>query len=207
MTDIENLAASGCRYLQQDNENSAWNCFMQMYYKIVENPFDLNHVTDFKSVGIALNTLMLFGTIKDVDIQQRIYSIAYLCISKAIQQCPDVNAYSTRVMILHYGMDSFMFTVDEVLHILSQPTWMTESLLKKELCKMLLADFYNSPRLETFDTMFSQIKTQLENSAKMGLLGNMDLKEIFKIGNENHQNVFNYLENKILVHGDVDFAG
>ena len=86
MTEIEVKAIEGLNLLKQGDNRGAYRVFVQAYNEMKFDVAKLKDVTHFEEVGVAFASLLAFKQIDDIDIQQRVASVSYLFLSKAINQ-------------------------------------------------------------------------------------------------------------------------
>ena len=213
MNDINQLANVAMLLLRQNvNGTSTYAKSLEVYMAIQHNPSILKEVTCPKIVSRALMVLLSFRTIDDIDLKQRISSIAYYLTSKAIEtNHTDLNLYKDRVQNIIENKESFGYTVSEVVNEgvdYSEPraslNWIYE---RDAIIKMEMYDFsIGGKPLITFDPLFTNEFMEKMNQIDFGTLGdNVDIDNIIKEGGELHSKMFDYLKGKLIDNEDIDF--
>ena len=111
MTDIEIKAIKGISLLKQGKSEEAYNELLDAYLSLKRDVPQLKLVKNYEEVGVSLFLLLTYETIDDIDIKQRISSISYMFLSKALNEAPDnANCAKHRVMLLDYCKDSIQYT-------------------------------------------------------------------------------------------------
>ena len=118
MTDIEIKAIKGISLLKQGKSEEAYNELLDAYLSLKRDVPQLKLVKNYEEVGVSLFLLLTYGTIDDIDIKQRISSISYMFLSKALNEAPDnANCAKNRVMLLDYCKDSIQYTAMSALNL------------------------------------------------------------------------------------------
>lgn len=108
MKDIEILVQEAIKYIECENTRDANISLVNLYRTVQSNPSCLQSVNDYAIIGKGF-TLMLCNQLSDdIDTLQTISSIAYLCLSRAIDMNIGYDAFKYTVMsVLEQGMDGF----------------------------------------------------------------------------------------------------
>jgi hypothetical protein len=118
MTDIETKSIKGISLLKQSKNEEAYNELLDAYLSLKRDVPQLKKVKCFEEVGTALFLLLTYETIDDIDIKQRIASISYMYLSKALNEAPDnANCAKFRVMLLDYCKEPLQYTAMSALNL------------------------------------------------------------------------------------------
>jgi hypothetical protein len=191
---------------QKQNLNGARNNLVQIYHSVKSNPQQLKDVSDFEILGKAFLFMFEQRLSGDIDTLQIMASIGYLCISKAILQNPhNLNLYRDRLLIMKLGQEPFKYTAMSALNLAYRR--FADSAARDVIFKMEIADLELHPQLYQQIPFFKKMKTDFdENIVRQFLIfEKTTLDNLIKSGVECHKKIFEYLENKIIEEGDVDF--
>lgn len=171
----------------------------------------LNRIYDYATFGFALSVFLNYGTVHDIDDKQQIASIAYLCLSLAIEKEPDiVNLYRNRIMLLLTQSEALHWTIDSVINkdvsVYNPMSFFHTFDAKDALLKMLYSDLSIDTSLMQNDILASK-KHELDIKITTGSLGRDQTQEsIIAKGKQHHHEICEYLKNKILIEQDIDFS-
>lgn len=210
LTKVEICAKQSINQLKAGNESGAYSSCVDCYVAFKYSPEILKEVRDYESVGISLLTLLTFERIDDIDIQQRIASIAYLFLSKGIEEEPNnVNLYRCRFLLLNMYHEPFQYTVMSALNLNSGfGLWgsMSSFRARDEMFAMKYADLQDCPTLVRIDNTFVQAERDLKQKISSGFFGANENSDSFaERGRKNHQKLLQYLTEMVLENADIDF--
>ena len=153
-------------------------------------------------------TFLSYGTISDIDDQQQLASLAYLFLSKAIKKKPsDINYYRNRVLNMILNHDAFEYTVSSVVN--SGHDYMSFGLssfdARDAMYMMEYADISTKRDLLNIG-IISNNYYELNSKISSGFFGHgKSFSSIISAGKRFHNEVLEYLENKVIVNCDINF--
>ena len=217
--EIVKHAKQAAVHFQNENLSEAKRLLIQIYNSLKSNPDQLKKVSDFESLSKAFYLMISLNLSDDIDVLQMMISLGYLCISKAIiNDKENVNLYKDRLLLLRIGHDPFKYTVKQALaskddtipditswsYQRDQRTAFLEA--RDAIYYMEIADLVSNPILyQQFDFFKQRLSEFDEMIEDEFFLPERTKDEIVKKGVENHNKLFQYLENRVLNEGDVDF--
>ena len=217
MTEIEVKAIEGLNLLKQGDNRGAYRVFVQAYNEMKFDVAKLKDITHFEEVGVAFTSLLAFNQIDDIDIQQRVASIAYLFLSKAISQAGLIGKlfveietiYRYRILLIENFGKALSYTAMEALNIDGGVfgAGMAHAEASDALGAMQYHDLKQCPTWIERDSFLSNMKNAFERS----MSGNNPLgikkspMELVERGQNHHTRMVKYLENKILKNEDINF--
>lgn len=212
MNKLDTIASEAINMLRggQDGDPLYVKC-RELYMEIKYEPASLKTIENPRAVGQALCLLLNFGTIDDIDVLQRIASISYFLTSRAIKENPyDVYPHMERLHIIMSSKEAFGYTVSYVLgdyNIFSFMGSMRMLEIRDAIIKMEMYDFSaGGESVIRFDKVFTNEFMDLMSKIQGGILGeNADLDMIMEEGKKLHEDLYKYLENRLLVEEDLDF--
>lgn len=186
--------------------------FIEIFRSIKNNPHQLRFIEDFENIGRSFLLMLDQNLTDDIDVLQFIVSISYLCTSLAIEDKKEnLNLYKDRLLLLNFGHEPFRYTVMDALDLNSGfPFSLSFNLAdfkaRDAIYKMEMIDLENNPVICSKLDIFQKRKNELEEMIKNEFfLPDRTKENVLASGILNHQRVFTYLENKVIVDGDVDF--
>jgi hypothetical protein len=209
--EIVSLAKKANAQYQQNVVTDARQLLVQIYRSVKSDPTQLKNVKDFSSVGTSFLMMLDQNLSDDVDTLQMMASISYLCISKAIQNdSSNLNLYKDRLLMLRIGHDPFQYTVMHALDINTNPFSYMGSLAtysaRDAIYKMEIADLELHPALYQQVQFFRERKDEFDEMiGRQFFMPEKTLDNVIKSGYENHLKLLEYLENRVIEEGDVDF--
>jgi hypothetical protein len=213
MKGIEVLAQEALKLLECENGREANVLLVNLYNQVKNNPSCLRTIENYSIVGKGF-TLMLCNQLSDdIDTIQTMSSIAYLCLSKAIKKEPgNLNLYKDRLLVLNIGHNAFKYTVMLVLEegIETFSNLMFESRAdiqsRDVIWQMELADLKRHPAIcLSFSLFRDREKFILDKVKRQFFFPATNVRMAINQGEEFHEKVFKYLQQRILVEEDVDF--
>lgn len=217
MTEIEVKAIEGLNLLKQGDNRGAYRVFVQAYNEMKYDVAKLNDITHFAEVGAAFASLLTFNQIDDIDVQQRVASISYLFLSKAIKQSHErkelfiviENLYGYRIILVENYGKALSYTAMEALNIDGGVfgAGMAHAEASDALGAMQYYDLRHCPTLIERSSFYSNMKDAFERS----ISGNNPLgikkspMELVERGQNHHTRMLEYLENKVLKNEDINF--
>ena len=211
MTDIEIKAIKGISLLKQGKSEEAYNELLDAYLSLKRDVPQLKLVKNYEEVGVSLFLLLTYGTIDDIDIKQRISSISYMFLSKALNEAPDnANCAKHRVMLLDYCKDSIQYTAMSALNLcggfgLMSLGAMPEIRSRDALYMMKYYDLKSFPILRMHDEFFSKMEDDLDAKIAQSFFGPKTKDDVLEKGRQNHAKMLEYIENQVLEDEDIDF--
>lgn len=212
MNELDKIASEAINMLRtgQDGDPLYVKC-RDLYMEIKYDPSSLKSIEHPREVGQVLSLLPTFGTIDDIDVLQRIASISYFLSSRAIHENPnDRNPYKDRLFVIMNNKEAFGYTVSYVLGDFN-PFSLTGAMrsfeIRDSIVKMEMYDFsIGGHALIHLDKVFTNEFMDLMGKIQRGMLGNnTDLDKIMEEGKKIHEDLYHYLENRLLVEEDLDF--
>lgn len=179
----------------------AWRSFQN-------NPSQLKKIQDYGKYGMGLMIFLSYGTVTDIDDQQQLASISYLFLSKAIKNSPtNVNLLKNRLILMISNHEAFEYTVSSVVRkdndIFSYNLF--PFVARDAIFKMEYADLSRDSRLLSID-MLLKLYRDLRSKIASDFFGKNETEaSILAAGNQHHKDILDYLENKVIVEGDISF--
>ena len=212
MTDIEIKAIKGISLLKQGKSEEAYNELLDAYLSLKRDVPQLKLVKNYEEVGVSLFLLLTYETIDDIDIKQRISSISYMFLSKALNEAPDnANCAKNRVMLLDYCKDSIQYTAMSALNLcgggfgLMSFGAMPELRSRDALYMMKYYDLKSFPILRRHNEFFSKMEDDLDAKIAQSFFGPRTKDDVLEKGRQNHVKMLEYIENQVLEDEDIDF--
>lgn len=173
---------------------------VELYNNVKWDPELLAHVTDFKSVGYSFSYMLKPALSDDVDILQRISSIAYLFLSLALESNPnDVEVRKQRIRTMAWAWDSFGYTAmsGDVISRFARPEDYT--------AKMIISDISCIPGLEQ-DVEFRGYWVNAGSRFGNRFTGETcNYISVAENGKKLHEKIFDLLRHQIIDESDIDF--
>ena len=215
MTEIETLAQKAITHMEKEQVNVANFWLSSIYEQVTENPSCLCSVNNYGILGKGFLFMILNRLSTDIDTLQAMSSVAYLCLSKAMETEGDSpNLYKDRLLVLNSAYDSFKYTVmsvlakDEVSDGFASLMFQSRAEIKSRdaIWQMEISDMEKYPIICSSFPYFAERKRNLlDKLERQFFLPARTLDEVVKQGNVFHKNVYKYLEDMILVNNDIDF--
>lgn len=217
---IENYVARGLELLALGREYEAIEPFSKIVTEFRRCPSVLQRIENDSTFSSALVAFLSYGTIDDIDRKQQIASIAYFFASKAIRSkntkneaLPihshfgnDVGNRVNRLIIMIEDRESFNFTVSSVVSkeiSMFNPWFMIEQ--RSALDKMILADLKAVPLNVLGKTFPGLVNELVRVRHRLGIDDGANENAIIAEGEKLHNRVYEYLYDKIIANGDVEF--
>ena len=217
MTEIEVKAIEGLNLLKQGDNRGAYRVFVQAYNEMKFDVAKLKDVTHFEEVGVAFASLLAFKQIDDIDIQQRVASISYLFLSKAINQAGWIGElfvetetiYRYRIILIENFGEALSYTTISALNLDGGVFGFGQAHADAAdaLGAMQYHDLRHCPTWIEKDSYLSNMKSAFERS----MSGNNPLgikkfpEKLVEQGQNHHIKMLEYLENKVLKNEDIYF--
>lgn len=212
MTDIEIKAIKGISLLKQGKNDEAYNELLDAYVSLKRNIPQLKEVKNYEEVGTALFLLLTYETIDDIDVKQRIASISYMYLSKALKESPDnANCAKYRVMLLDYCKEPLQYTAMSALNLCGGGFGfmsigeMPELRSRDALYMMKYYDLKSFPILRNHNEFFLNIEDDLDAKIARSFFGTRTKSDVLEEGHNNHVKMLDYIENLVLENEDIDF--
>jgi len=209
ITETEKLVMEALLQLSMGNDGDAtYHPLYKAWRSFQNDPGQLKNIIDFGKFGMGLMIFLSYGTVSDIDDKQQLASVAYLFLSKAIQQSPsNVNLYKNRIILMISNHEAFEYTVSSVVN--KDQGFIFSNLnpfkARDAMYKMEYADLLKSPQLLSID-MLAQRYMDLQNKISNDFFGpNQNNQTIRDKGLSLHQEILAYLEEKVLEDEDIDF--
>ena len=209
ITETEMFVKEALQQLSVGNDGDAtYHPLFKAWRSFQRDPEQLKHIKDWGKFGMGLMIFLSYGTVSDIDDKQQLASVAYLFLSKAIKKSSqDVNLYKNRLILMISNHEAFEYTVSSVVNKDTGFMFMNLSPFKARdaIFKMEFADLLRGPQLLSVDIL-AQRYMDLQNKISNGFFGtDQDNAKVRDKGNELHQEILDYLENKVIEDSDIDF--
>lgn len=209
ITETEMFVQEAMQQLSIGNDGDAtYHPLFKAWRSFQRDPEQLKHIKDCGKFGMGLMIFLSYGTVSDIDDKQQLASVAYLFLSKAIKtSSQNINLYKNRLILMISNHEAFEYTVSSVVNKDAGFMFMNLSPFKARdaMFKMEFADLLRGPQLLSVD-MLAQRYMDLQNKISNGFFGpDQDNAKVRDRGNELHQEILEYLENKVIEDGDLDF--
>lgn len=184
---------------QKEDLSTAKHHLINIYREISNFPKVINQVKRLKLLGKTFVMMLDLIISDDIDVQ-RIASIGYLVISKAIKKEPknSLNLIKDRLLLVRVTRKQLKYTINFALNIdIFLPH--ADSLAEIALIEMEIADIEGNPILYEQVPMFNEWKKEYDTMFKTSK------SEIIAKGKENHQKLYSYLQERVIEKGDVKF--
>lgn len=212
MTEIEILAHEAIKNIEFENIQDANILLVNLYKYVINAPSCLKTISNYGDVGKGFTLMLCNQLSNDVDTLQTMSSIAYLCLSKAIEQQPNnLNLYKDRLLVLNVGHDAFKYTVMSVLsqdmdYFLPSFQSMIGIRSRNAIWKMEFSDIEKHPSICLSFPFFANRRNFIIDIIQRQLfLPAKTTTEVITQGKDLHEKVYKYLTQKILIEEDIDF--
>lgn len=209
--EIQVIAKRAISLFQSENVSDGRQSLVQLYHSVKSDPGQFKKVTDFSILGTSFLIMLDENLSDDIDTLQMMASVSYMCTSKAIENdTTNLNLYKNRLLMLRMGHEPFSYTVMQALDIDTNPFSITGSMAtlsaRDAIYRMEISDLELHPQLYMQVPMFKKRKTELDEMIdRQFFLPEKTLDKIIKSGSENHRQILEFLENKILNQEDMEF--
>ncbi|WP_166386830.1 hypothetical protein [Polaribacter sp. 11A2H] len=194
------------------NKKETIPLLLDVYRSVKRDPQQLKFVEDYENLGNCFLVMLDIELSDDVDILQMMVSVGYLCTSLAIEDnSENIKIYQTRLLLLRIGNIPFRYTVMEALNLTSKGLFSMSSNLavlkaRDAIYKMEMIDLENNPKLCYLEDFFKKRKDKLKEMVDDDFfIPERTLINVLISGTKNHQELLTYIENKVIVNGDIDF--
>jgi len=210
-SELETICKAANAQYQNELVTNGRQLLGRIYGIVKSEPALLKDVTDYSTIGTSFLLMLDQNLTDDIDAQQFMASICYLCISKAIQKEPNnLNLYKDRLLMLQAGHEAFQYTVMNALNIGSNPFSYMASMAplqaRDAMYKMEISDLELHPELYEHIPLLKERKDEFDELiGRQFFMPEKTLDNVIKSGVQNHTTLFNYLENRVLVEEDLDF--
>ncbi len=209
ITETEMFVKEALQQLSVGNDGDAtYHPLFKAWRSFQRDPEQLKHIKDWGKFGMGLMIFLSYGTVSDIEDKQQLASVAYLFLSKAIKKSSqDVNLYKNRLILMISNHEAFEYTVSSVVNKDADFMFMNLFPFKARdaMFKMEFADLLRGPQLLSVEIL-AQRYMDLQNKISNGFFGpDQDNAKVMDKGNELHQEILDYLENKVIEDGDIDF--
>ncbi|HOX77018.1 MAG TPA: hypothetical protein PLW31_03175 [Bacteroidales bacterium] len=210
--EIVKLAMQAAAIDKNENPYGSRSFLVQIYRSVKSDPKQLNDISDYESLGRAFLSMLDQNLSYDIDALQMMVSVGYLCISKAIEKDnQNILLYGDRLILLRVGHEPFKYTVMTALNlnaggILSYHLGNSDLKARDAIYKMEIADIELNPVLYQQFDLFRERRNEFDQKiAREFFKPEMTKENVIKTGIEIHKKLLEYLENRVLNEGDVDF--
>lgn len=208
MTETERFVVEALTQLSMGNDGDAtYHPLFKAWRSYRYDPEQLNQIEDYARYGMGLMIFLSYGTVSDIDDHQQLASLSYMYISKAIKTNPSVNHLKNRLILMITNHEAFEYTVSSVVNKDSDFMFMSFSPYdaRDAMFKMEFADLSSNSALLGIGMLNSKF-IDLRNKISSDFFGpNKTETTIINEGKKLHDEILEYLENKILKNGDIDF--
>jgi hypothetical protein len=199
--------------LYQDNQYSeTQEKLIELYYAVKHDPESMKMVTDNASFGKAFLMMLENKITDDEDNLQMIASISYIFLSKAIEADKNnVDFLKTRLRLLKIGNDSLIYTVMKTLSfgsvgVASMGLFNEDFKARDAIFMMEIADLETNPNLCDLSDLLYQRRNRFRQMIAERFFGvNQTIESIVQKGQQNHQNLIQYLDERVIQRADIDF--
>lgn len=211
LNELIELTNESIRLMERDNNEEANYLLVKIYRLVKENPKILNTVKNYSSLSTVFLAMIDLEFSEDVDTLQTVSSLAYLFICKAIENdSQNVNFIKNRIVILYAGHDYIKYTVMSAFEDKSNSAsyYITNQDIKARdiLYKMEISDLFLNPSIYKQVSLLEERKKKFDALLdRQFFMPELTLKEVIGTGIKNHNKLFTYLQNKILIDNDVIF--
>lgn len=184
---------------------------LEIYRSVKSDPEQLRSAEDYESLGRCFLIMLDMNFSNDIDVLQFIISVGYLCTSLAIEDdSENLNLYKDRLLLLNFGNIPFRYTVMSALRLISSMFSLSSNFADIEardaIYKMEVVDLENNPELcdkiDFLNNRKNELKEMIDDDFFMS---DRTLRDVLISGTKNHQDLLIYIENKVIVNGDIDF--
>lgn len=209
--EIVALAKAANDHYQNQRLNDCKRLLVQVYRSVQGNPGQLKNVIDFAPLGRAFLLMLDQDLSDDIDVQQMMVSISYLCVSKAINADPNnLNLYRDRMFLLRIGHEPFKYTVMLALRIDTSPLSSLSSIAplqaRDAIYKMEIADLELHPKICNQEKLFGDRKIEFtEMVGNQFFLPERTMANVVDSGLANHKALTEYLSERVIDGEDIDF--
>lgn len=209
LTETELYVSQALAQLGAGNDGDAvYHPLYKAWRSFQNNPSQLKKIINAGEFGKGMMVFLSFGTVTDIDDRQQLSSIAYLFLSLAIQNNrSDINLVLTRLLVMLNNREAFKYTVSSVVNKDEGMFFMSMRPFnaRDALFKMEYADLSRDYRLLSVD-IFMQAYQDLRSKIQSGFFGQSKSDiSIITEGRNLHQEVLDYLVNKVIEENDIDF--
>ena len=211
-TDIESLAKKSIYYLFEKNDvSTAHPLMIQLFHSLKHDANQLKRVKNFASLGDSLLFILNEDLFDDIDNQQLIASVSYLCFSKAIEANPkDSVLYKHRLFLLNIGHEPLIYTVISALNLapdfFSSRSQMAPISARDAIYRMEICDLNLHPELPRNNQVLNNRKVELDKMIHERFFRpEKSVNEIVKSGKDIHEKLKEYLQKRIIENEDIDF--
>lgn len=208
MTETERFVVEALAQLSIGNDGDAtYHPLYKAWRSYRYDPSQLKQIEDYARYGMGLMIFLSYGTISDIDDRQQLASLSYMFISKAIKTNPSVNYIKNRLILMISNHEAFEYTVSSVVNKDSGIIFMNFSPFKARdaMFKMEFADLSSNSGLRNIGMLNSKY-IDLRNKISSDFFGpNKTEQSIIDEGRKLHDDILDYILNKVLVEGDIDF--
>lgn len=208
-TESEKLIIDALQQLSMGNDGDAtYHPLYKAWRSLQQNPSQLKSIQDYGKYGMGFMIFLSYGTVTDIDDKQQLASLSYLFLSKAIADRPsDANLLKNRLILMISNHEAFEYTVSSVVNKGESILFFNFNPFKARdaMFKMEYADLSKDRRLLSID-MLSNTYHSINNYLRDGSFGRNETEgSIIATGNQHHKEVLEYLEQKVIANGDIDF--
>lgn len=211
MTETEQYVAEAMtQYKRGIDGDAVYHPLYKAWRSFQNDVSQLAEIQNNSQFGMGLMFFLSYGTVRDIDEQQQLASVAYYFISKAIKENPNnINNYKNRLLIMVLNQEAFQYTVssvvnkDEGFNLMGMQ--MSSFNARDAMFKMEFADLHTNQSLLSIE-MLNNRYNDLRDKISSGFFGNNETYQtILQSGEKLHCEVFSYIEEKIITDNDVDF--
>ena len=180
-----------------------------VWMSIARNPAVIKEITDFAAVGTGLLLFLTFETVQDPDEHQQIATVAYFCLSKAIDWHPNVSfLYQNRMSLM---MDNEKVLGWSLANILeedpSEPSiysfsYQFSNSRVKAITKMEYVD--SIPAQPASGSRYAARRDEIEGMIERGFFDE-DSSKVMSAGLDLHKRFNQFLFKKIVIDESLSF--
>lgn len=210
--EILSLSRRANSQFQNEKVTDGRQLLVQIFKTVKSNPEQLRDLSDYSAIGSSFLLMLDQNLSDDIDNLQMMSSVGYLCLSKAIERDrSNLNLYKDRLLLLRIGHEPFVYTVMAGLELSKGSMFsivgqMAPIQARDAIYKMEIADLELHPQLYQQIPFFNERKNEFDEMiGRQFFMPERTKENVIKSGIENHRRMLDYLDNRIINEGDVDF--
>lgn len=213
MEEIDRLVQNAIEAYMTNNQNGATKYLIEIYRRINSKPSLINQSRDLANLGKSFLLMLDRKLSQDVDVLQRIATVGYFCLSKAIKE-GETNPYVSgdRQLMVFSSYDTFKYTIMSMNNSgesMMNPFFnsgLSDLEARDFMMQLEFFDIISNPTLALQNQYYKNRLLELTDKLENGFFGPIRTPaEMVNVGVRKHDELYNYLSEKILEEGDLDF--
>lgn len=213
MEEIDRLVQNAIEAYMTNNQNGATKYLIEIYRRINSKPSLINQSRDLANLGKSFLLMLDRKLSQDVDVLQRIATVGYFCLSKAIKE-GETNPYVSgdRQLMVFSSYDTFKYTIMSMNNSgesMMNPFFnsgLSDLEARDFMMQLEFFDIISNPTLALQNQYYKNRLLELTDKLENGFFGPIRTPaEMVNVGARKHDELYNYLSEKILEEGDLDF--